>query len=101
MTFEVACVAIVPNRVIARKLERERSSHLSRRTRAETLATQASQPRPQGAFPWLWRWGAPPPKSGKSALGTRLSYSVKKSQFTFLSHTVMHSTSASGSYNTL
>ena len=30
------------------------------------------QPRPQGAFPWLWRWGAPPPKPGKSALGTRL-----------------------------
>ena len=26
-----------------------------------------SQPRPQGAFPWLW-----PPKPGKSALGTRL-----------------------------
>ena len=25
------------------------------------------QPRPQGAFRWLWRWGA-----GKSALGTRL-----------------------------
>ena len=25
------------------------------------------QPRPQGAFPWL-----PPPKPGKSALGTRL-----------------------------
>ena len=25
------------------------------------------QPRPQGAFPWLWRWGA-----GKSALGKRL-----------------------------
>ena len=31
-----------------------------------------SQPRPQGAFPWLWRWGAPPPKQGKSALETRL-----------------------------
>ena len=30
------------------------------------------QPRPQGACPWLWRWGAPPPKSGKDALGTRL-----------------------------
>ncbi|CAH3103376.1 unnamed protein product, partial [Porites lobata] len=27
------------------------------------------QPRPQGAFPWLWRYhnGAPPPKPGKSA----------------------------------
>ena len=25
-----------------------------------------------GAFPWLGRWGAPPPKPGKSALGTRL-----------------------------
>ena len=24
------------------------------------------QPRPQGAFPWLWRWGAPPPKPGGS-----------------------------------
>ena len=29
------------------------------------------QPRPQGAFPWLWRWDGPP-KPGKSALGTRL-----------------------------
>ena len=27
------------------------------------------QPRPQGAFPWL----SPPPKPGKSALGTRLT----------------------------
>ena len=25
------------------------------------------QPCPQGAFPWLWRWGTPPPKAGKSA----------------------------------
>ena len=32
----------------------------------------ADQPRPQGAFLWLWRWGALPPKPGKSALGTRL-----------------------------
>ena len=31
------------------------------------------QPRPQGAFSWLKRWGAPPPKPGKSALGTRLT----------------------------
>ena len=30
------------------------------------------QPRPQGSFPWFWRWGAPPTKPGKSALGTRL-----------------------------
>ena len=28
----------------------------------------STQPRPQGAFPWLWG----PPKPGKSALGTRL-----------------------------
>ena len=28
------------------------------------------QPRPQGAFPWL----SPPPKPGKSALGTRLGW---------------------------
>ena len=42
----VACVTSVSNRVIARKLERELlffllSSQLSRRTREETLATQA------------------------------------------------------------
>ena len=36
--------------------------------------------RPQGTFPWLWRWGgfgggvAPPPKPGESALGTRLTW---------------------------
>ena len=41
--FLVACVASVSNRVIARKLEREGSRlNFSRRTRAETLATQAS-----------------------------------------------------------
>ena len=34
------------------------------------------QPRPQGAFPWLWG-PAPPPKPGKSALGTRLSLYIK------------------------
>ena len=45
----VACVASVSNRVIAQKLERKRnhsffllSSQLSRRTRAETLATQVT-----------------------------------------------------------
>ena len=32
------------------------------------------QPRPQSAFPWLLRRGAPPPKPGKSALGTRLTF---------------------------
>ena len=32
-----------------------------------------NQPRPQGAFSCLWRWGGPPPKPGKSALGTRLN----------------------------
>ena len=31
------------------------------------------QPRSQGAFPWLWRWGEKKP--GKSALGTRLESS--------------------------
>ena len=36
----LVCVASVSNRVIARKLERERPN-FSRRTRAETLATQA------------------------------------------------------------
>ena len=30
------------------------------------------QPRPQGALPRLWRFPAPPPKPGKSALETRL-----------------------------
>ena len=35
-----------------------------------------AQPRPQGAFPWLWRWGAPTPKPRKNALGTRLCISV-------------------------
>ena len=34
------------------------------------------QPRPQGAFPWLWRWGAPIPKPGESALETRLPMKV-------------------------
>ena len=29
--------------------------------------TAGKHPRSQGAFPWLWRWGAPPPK------GTRLA----------------------------
>ena len=53
LDITLACVASVSNRVIARKLERKRkkkgvsflfllSSHLSRRTRAETLATQAN-----------------------------------------------------------
>ena len=39
----IACVASVSNRVMARKLERERKKkgNFSRRTRAETLATQA------------------------------------------------------------
>ena len=36
-SYSVACVASVSNRVIARKLEREQ-----KRTRAETLSTQAS-----------------------------------------------------------
>ena len=42
------------------------------------------QPRPQGAFNWLWRWG-PPPKPGKSTLGTRLglSHGVFTDQFIF------------------
>ena len=44
----IACIASVSNRVIARKLEREYSffllsSRRSRRTRAETLATQATR----------------------------------------------------------
>ena len=30
------------------------------------------QPCPHSAFPWLQRWGAPPPKPGKSTMGTRL-----------------------------
>ena len=30
------------------------------------------QLRPQGDFPWLWRWGSRSPKPGKSALGTGL-----------------------------
>ena len=36
--------------------------------------TYLLQLRPQGTFPWLWRTGVEvqPPKSGKSALGTRL-----------------------------
>ena len=52
LDITLACVASVSNRVIARKLERKRkkrvsfpfllSSHLSRRTRAETLATQVN-----------------------------------------------------------
>ena len=32
------------------------------------------QPRPQGAFSWLWRSGASPPKPGKSGLGTSLLF---------------------------
>ena len=50
VTSVLACVASVSSRVIARKLEREQkkflffflSSQLSRRTRAETLAMQAT-----------------------------------------------------------
>ena len=52
LDITLAFVASVSNRVITRKLERKRkkrvsflfllSSHLSRRTRAETLATQAN-----------------------------------------------------------
>ena len=52
LDITLACVASDSNRVIARKLERKRkkkgvipfllSSLLSRRTRAETLATQAN-----------------------------------------------------------
>ena len=34
------------------------------------------QPRPQGAFLWLWRWGANS-KARESALGTRLSKHYK------------------------
>ena len=37
-----------------------------------------TQPRPQGAFPGLWRWGAPPPKPEKRALGTRVLTTEKK-----------------------
>ena len=33
---------------------------------------QKSQPRPQGAFPWLWGYSAKPPRLRKNALGTRL-----------------------------
>ena len=40
------------------------------------------QPRPQGAFPWLWKWAAPLPKPGKSALGTRL-VAMKPKRVTF------------------
>ena len=46
-----------------------------------------TQPRPQGAFPWLWRWDgksvAPPPKQGKSALGTRLPMTQSEQGRTF------------------
>ena len=35
-----------------------------------------SQPRPQGTFPWLWRW----PKPGKSALGMGLEIFVESSR---------------------
>ena len=31
-----------------------------------------------GRFSWLWRWGVPPPKPGKRALGTRLPISDQK-----------------------
>ena len=54
VTSVLACVASVSSRVIARKLEREQkkipffflSSQLSRRTRAETLAMQATSVSP-------------------------------------------------------
>ena len=36
--------------------QKTRSSHLKYGSKM--------QPRPQGAFPWLWRWGAPPAKPG-------------------------------------
>ena len=34
------------------------------------------QPRPQGAFPWLCRWGATIPKPGESAQVTKLPMKV-------------------------
>ena len=44
------------------------------------IATLA-QPRPRGTFPWLWRY--PPPKPGKSALGTRLALASFGTRTTF------------------
>ena len=35
----------------------------------------SSQPRPQGAFPWLWRWG------GKSALASAGHMTTKHPEF--------------------
>ena len=49
------------------------SKHWICRAQSGSLRVPYFQPRPQGAFPWLWRWG-PPPKPGKSALGTRVTY---------------------------
>ena len=33
---------------------------------AERRKDPENQPRPQGAFPWLWRWGAPSQSQGKA-----------------------------------
>ena len=63
----IACVASVSNRVTARKLEREQkknflfllSSQLSRRTREETLATQATSNTVSFLFRVSGRWVHP------------------------------------------
>ena len=39
---------------------------------------QTLQPRPQGVFPWLYMRWAPPLKSGKRAMGTRLQTLTSK-----------------------
>ena len=49
---------------------------------AETYyALDPGQPRLQGAFPWLWRWGTTPPKPGKCTLGTKLNPGIVKLYF--------------------
>ena len=60
-----------------------------------------NQPRPQGAFSCLWRWGGPPPKPpkpGKSALGTKLNGNLTRildPDITFLFCLVFFSASVS------
>ena len=61
-TVQVAHILIVKR---AGLVGRERLEY-----KIPVLNPEYLQPRPQGAFPWLWRWGAP----GKCVLGTRLEY---------------------------
>ena len=43
-----------------------------------------SQPRPQGAFPWLWGWGTPPPIQSKGKAPWERSWILALWTYTFI-----------------